>query len=129
MPLTLFKFSEAIKPVSNNAAVRHGRNGSYKSTALKAFWKDMFVLLSKYPKAEIPEAQLTAIIHYTLPKEEFFTKKGQVAKKHDLDNLQKYTIDAVAKYLEFNDAIICKLISVKVPGERWHIDIELREEV
>jgi Holliday junction resolvase RusA-like endonuclease len=125
--MILFKFSAPIKPVSANQAVRHGRNGSYKSDAYKAFWREINLALSKKESVIIPHAQLKMIIHFTLPRDEFFTQKGVIAKKHDLDNLQKYTIDAVAKYLKFNDAIITELTSIKIPGDRWHIDIELRE--
>lgn len=126
--MTIFKFTAPIKPISVNQAVRHGKRGSYKSQALKDFCVEMNSALSKHEVVKVSDTPVTMIVHYTLPKDEYFTKDGKIAKRHDLDNLQKYTIDSIAKYLNFNDALICQLISIKVPGDRWFIDVELRQE-
>lgn len=119
---SIFSFCENIKPVSVNQAVRHGRNGSYKSQAYKDFWNEISKLLEDYVKPTINESDsFEMAITFTMPVDEFYTKKGLIAKKHDLDNLQKYTIDAIAKHCGFNDASICKLITKKIPGAEWEI--------
>lgn len=124
-----FKFSAPIKPISVNQAVRHGKWGSYKSKELKEFWGKIFKELATYRPIEIDHSlPVTMLIQFTLPREEFFTKDGKVAKRHDLDNLQKYTIDAVSKYLNFNDSLICLLTSIKAPGDKWNIDVEVRQD-
>lgn len=119
---SVFSFCENIKPVSVNQAVRHGRNGSYKSQAYKDFHTEMEKLLKDYiiPSIE-PNDSFELAITFTIPKEEFYTKKGLIAKKHDLDNLQKYTIDKIAKHCGFNDASICRLVTKKIPGREWEI--------
>jgi Holliday junction resolvase RusA-like endonuclease len=109
-----FQFQCNIKPVSTNMAVRHGKNGSYKSKTLADFLKEISIRLKSVEPINIDDKKpVTMSITFTIPENEFFTKKGFIAKKHDIDNLQKYTIDSIAKYLNFNDALITELHSKK----------------
>lgn len=123
---SIFSFCENIKPVSVNQAVRHGRNGSYKSQAYKDFHTEISKHLLTYPKPNIGESDTFEMaVTFTIPESEFYNKDGTLKKKHDLDNLQKYTIDSIAKHCGFNDALICRLVTKKIPGREWGIYVHL----
>jgi Holliday junction resolvase RusA-like endonuclease len=58
---------------------------------------------------------------FHIPKDEFFTKKGVIAKRHDLSNFCKYTEDVLARFLGFNDAFVVKITMTKIPADSWRI--------
>lgn len=119
--MNIFEWDCPLKPISVNHAVFHSKRGSFKSSELINFVRQFKVCLSQHGVKEVPEKPLRVFIDFIVPREVFYTKKGSVAKKNDLDNWLKYTIDGLANHLSFNDSLICEIIACKIPGESWRI--------
>ena len=61
--------------------------------------------------------KLKVEIQYVGPREEWFTKKGEIKKK-DVENRHKALIDGIFKFLELDDSQIFEINIKKVVGGR-----------
>lgn len=125
--MNLFEWDCPLKPISVNHAIKHGRRGSYKTSDLIVFVRMFNTCLSQHGKKIIPDKPLKITVDFMIPKEVFYTKKNTVAKKNDLDNWLKYTIDGLANFLGFNDSLVCEIITRKVPSDTWRIKGSIQE--
>lgn len=124
--MNIYEFECLVKPVSTNHAVKHGKFGSYKTSEFIKFQRIFKTQLTIIGTKQIPEEPLRIEIDFHLPKEVFYTKKGTVAKKNDLDNFCKYAIDGLADHLGFNDSLVCELYVRKIPSIDWRISGSIR---
>jgi Holliday junction resolvase RusA-like endonuclease len=90
-----------VKAISANSAYR---GWVYPSAELTQFKRDMAYLLPRGVK--IPKGKLTIKFAF-----------GLSGKRGDLDNAEKYCIDAIAKKYVFNDKRI-----YRIEAEKWDVE-------
>lgn len=131
---------EDIEPLSINRAHRTSRKGFiYKpkiavdfDANIKRKLQEHKELLDEFVSSFNPfNHHVYCNIYYYVPIGKFYTGKGSRKKissqSKDLDNLLKYTIDGVFKFISLNDVIITRIETEKIPknGTEWSIVIQL----
>ena len=141
-------------PFSINKAYYLKSFGGKKATKVRTQecrnWGDSILLqLKKYVKKfdkfrngfDPKTQQIHLEITHTIPEKTFYTKDGEVSVfSNDLSNVEKMPIDLVfdkrfngrmvfgeeISNLDLNDKYITKMVSKKVPGEEYKIEIVIK---
>jgi hypothetical protein len=142
-------FNLPIKGLSINSTYYGDRKHGMTAEA-KEWFHTVFHVLSKPDNVKALSDLRTAFqpkkhayffqIKSTIPKEIYYTKDGKLSRRaFDITNVEKSIVDAfcLEKYaqkpypygcqnLQTDDCVVKGVLSVKVPGDAWNIQVTIR---
>lgn len=130
------KFTLQIKPFSVNAY--HYRDKRHKTAEARAWEAQVLEALEPHEKTLLEIADdwnkaggcFRVVLTFLFPPHIFYNKAGQISSKtFDLTNVEKPIIDMIfGQVMNVNDKTIVQVISQKLPGPMYAIEVTLELE-
>lgn len=128
----LIKFTLDTKPFSINQA--YCRDMRYKTSAFKAWETALARFLHDVPELKTLGAEwnkrggyFSIRINFVHPPGTLYTEAGAFSSRSfDISNCEKGLIDGIFRHMGVNDKHLQRMLSQKVPGTGWQIQVALK---
>lgn len=128
----LIKFTLDIKPLSINQM--YCRDMRYKSATARAWEAELARLLRDVPDLTKLGAEwgkrggtFSIRINFVHPTGVFYTEAGAISSRStDITNAEKSLVDGIFRHMKVNDKHLQRMLSQKVPGINWQIQVVLK---